>query len=372
MKLCVIFLLILQLWHVPISEASTTITGGIYSKVSDWIHGEDESSSQGSIKNTLTIVEISSMRVRDIRRRLSRQHGYGADEIAVMLDKKELINALAFEEHKAMQKERDRKKRVAFRRSIIVALLCVIFVMFKDLFVHAFEVASVNFVVYTDKKKYEWSRCRELKSVKGLFGLFLTIIVNMLQFWLSASVLLSWVMRSKYFFPIPHIPIRPAALLTTASGGTGGSGPFDHYGLNVGPMIVSALFRFVNGRIELFMGKALAEAHKREKKVKKAARKEEERKEAEREAEILRQERRAARTARRAERERRRKAAEASAAASGSELGVEKETDTGNDRMNTEKETIHQTSETEHKEENVVHSNNDSSHEVPGGMDELD
>ncbi len=123
------------------------MAGGIYSKVSDWINGEDESSS--SINNSLTIVEISSMRVRDIRRRLSRQHGYGADEIAVMLDKKELINALAFEEHKAMQKERDRKKRVALRRSIIVALLCVIFVMFKGLFIHAFEVASINFVVYT-------------------------------------------------------------------------------------------------------------------------------------------------------------------------------------------------------------------------------
>lgn len=91
------------------------------------------------------------MRVRDIRRRLTREHGYGADEIALMLDKKELINALAFEEHKAAQKEKDRKKRVAFRRSIIVALICVIFVMFRDLFVHAYEVASVNFVVYTGK-----------------------------------------------------------------------------------------------------------------------------------------------------------------------------------------------------------------------------
>ena len=89
------------------------------------------------------------MRVRDIKRRLARQHGYGADEIAKMIDKKELINALSYEEHRAEQKETARKKRVAMRRSIIVALICVIAVLFKPLFAHLFEVASVNFVVYT-------------------------------------------------------------------------------------------------------------------------------------------------------------------------------------------------------------------------------
>ena len=92
------------------------------------------------------------MRVRDIKRRLSRHHGYGADELAMMLDKKELINALAFEEHKIEQKENERKKRIALRRSIIVALICIIAVMFKGLFYHVYEVASINVVVYTGKK----------------------------------------------------------------------------------------------------------------------------------------------------------------------------------------------------------------------------
>lgn len=233
--------------------------------------------------------------------------GYGADEIAKMIDKKDLINALSYEEHRTEQKEKERKKRVALRRSIIVALICVIVVMFKPLFVHAWEVICVNVEVYTDKKKYEFSRIVEFRSPKAAFGLLLTIGVNCLQFWLSASVLLSWVMKSEYFFPIPHIPIRPAALLATATGNTGGAGPLGSYGINVGPMVVSWLFRFTNGKIENFMGRALADAHKKQKKKMKAARKEQEKKE----AAIAKEERRAARRARRAEREARKKEAEA-------------------------------------------------------------
>lgn len=142
-------------------SASAGLIGGLISKVSDWVNGEDggdqTTTSSSSTRNTLSIVEISELRVRDIKRRLTRHHGYGADEVAMMLDKKDLINALAFEEHKAAQKEKDRKKRIALRRSIIVALICVILVMFKDLFVHAFEVASVNFVVYTGEFIHSFS-----------------------------------------------------------------------------------------------------------------------------------------------------------------------------------------------------------------------
>src|SRR3569832_1978786 len=47
---------------------------------------------------TLTMEEISNMRVRDIKWHLARKHGYGADELASMLVKKDLIESLAFEE----------------------------------------------------------------------------------------------------------------------------------------------------------------------------------------------------------------------------------------------------------------------------------
>jgi len=253
---------------------------------------------------TLTIMEISEMRVRDIKRRLSRHHGYGADELARMLDKKELINALSFEEHKARQKEAEDRRRFAIRRSITVALIVVIITTFWGLFAHVFEVAHVNFVVYTDKKKYEISRCWELRSKKGYLGVFLMFVVDMLSLWLTTSVILSWVMRSKYFFPVPHIPIRPAALLATTTGGAAGGGPLSHYGVNVGPMAVTWTLRFVHGRLEGWTGRALSNAQKWQRKKEKADAKKNETPE-EKEA------RRAARAARKAETAARKAAAEA-------------------------------------------------------------
>ena len=124
--------------------------------VTDWIQGDDGNPASSGVEHTLSINEIYEMRVRDIKRRLTRQHGYGADEVARMIDKKELINALSYEEHKTLQKEQERKKRVMFRRSFIVALICVIVVIFKPLFVHVWEVACVNFVVYTGKSIHSY------------------------------------------------------------------------------------------------------------------------------------------------------------------------------------------------------------------------
>ena len=72
-----------------------------------------------------------------------------------------------------------------------------------------------------------------------------------------------------------------------------------------GPMFVSGIFRFLNGQIEGFMGRALAAALKRQKKARKAARSVEDKMQ----AEVLRQERKAARRARRAEKEARKQAA---------------------------------------------------------------
>jgi len=295
-KVFIFLFLFLSIQTLPRANASL-----VDNFIVDWVKGE-----ASEAITTLTIVEISEMRARDIKRRLVRGHGYGADEIAKMIDKKELVNALSYEEHRVMQKDAERRKQVTLRRSIIVALLCVIFVMFRPLFVHAYEVFIVNVEVYTDKKRYEFRRIREFRSIKALFGLLLVFIVDSLQLWLSISVLLSWVMKSKYFFPVPRIPIRPAELIASATGNTKGAGPLGNYGINVGPMVISWLFRFLNGRLEQFMGKALSKANKRQKKQKKAVKKAEEMKE----AAVAKAERKAARKARRAEREALKKVAE--------------------------------------------------------------
>ena len=261
---------------------------------------------------TLSIVEISEMRARDIKRRLARTHGYGADELARMIDKTDLINTLSFEEHKVFQQELDRRKWRRFKSTVIYTCVAMLVVMFWPLLRHAGEVAHVNFVVYTgeknhfycdnalfssfhsmsqiiclfhgqtDRRKHEILRCRDYNSYKGYFGIFLLFIIDLLTFWLSTSVLLSWVITSKYFFPTPNIPIRPVELLTPKGHD---AGTFGKYGINVGPMVISWLFRFLSGKVENMIGRAMSEAlqnqRRKEKEEMKQMRREERAKEKE-------------------------------------------------------------------------------------------
>ena len=135
--------------------------------------------------NTLTMADVSTMRVRDIKRRLSLNHGYSADELGAILDKKELIQLLAFEEHKIRQTQYDEIKRVLVQRGIITAIVVIVIIACWPVFQHLWDVASVNFVVYTDRKKHEVQRCRELKSIAGMIGVFVMSILDILQVWLT-------------------------------------------------------------------------------------------------------------------------------------------------------------------------------------------
>lgn len=212
---------------------------------------------------TLSMDEIREMRVRDIKRRLSRTHGYSADELGRMLDKKELIQALSFEEHKEREKELEKVKRYVIIRGIIFALLAVVAVVGWPMWVHIYEVASVNLVVYTDKKRHEASRCIELRSIEGMIGVLLMGIVDTLRIWLSLSVILSWFMSSEYFFPTPNLSVRPAQFM----GDKVSKGPLAKYGLNVGPMALTWGFRFLQGQLEAYTGRALSRAYQKQKKA---------------------------------------------------------------------------------------------------------
>ncbi|GAX15768.1 hypothetical protein FisN_3Lu211 [Fistulifera solaris] len=238
---------------------------------------------------TLSLEQVSDMRARDIKRRLARNHGYSAEELARILDKKELIHALAFEEEKIRLKYEDEVKRVLLKRGIITAIILVLVIICWPLLQHAYEVASVNFVVYTDRKRHEVHRCWELKSYAGMVGCMIMFVLDLMQAWLTASILLSWVMRSKYFFPTPSLPLRPGQLM----GGEIARSPMANYGLNVGPMVVSWGMRFVYGRIESWTGRELSRAHQTQRR---AAR--------ENESEQERAARKARKQARREERER--------------------------------------------------------------------
>ena len=129
-------------------SASGTISDLIHTTIERIFPLEDDIDDESEL-HTLGIVEISEMRARDIKRRLARSHGYDPDELSRMIDKKELINALSFEEHKLYQQKADRRRWRQFKITVIYTCVAVMMVMFWPLLRHAFEVAHVNFVVYT-------------------------------------------------------------------------------------------------------------------------------------------------------------------------------------------------------------------------------
>lgn len=110
-------------------------------------------------------------------------------------------------------------------------------------------------------------------------------------------------MKSEYFFPVPYIPIRPAELLATAAGASGNANALGNYGINIGPMIISWFFRYMNGKLENFMGRSLQQRMNEINKEKRKATKAEQKEVRRQQEEILRQERKEARRVRRAERE---------------------------------------------------------------------
>lgn len=240
---------------------SVCVTAWEWSDWVSWSTATARSYFQYTGENTtvsLSLEEVSSLRVREIKRRLARNHGYSAEELAKMLDKKELIFALAFEEEKIRIDHEEAMKRLIVKRGFLTAIITIAVVMAWPLFQHAYEVAAVNFVVYTDRKRLEARRCWELRSMSGFVGIIIMFIIDLLQTWLTVSILLSWVMRSKYFFPVPSLPIRPGQIL---GGEASQSSSISNYGINVAPMVISWLMRFMYNTIERWTGRTLSHAY---------------------------------------------------------------------------------------------------------------
>lgn len=230
-------------------------------------------------RNTLSHAEISDLRVRDIKRRLARSHGYGADELARMLDKKDLIAALSKEETKLRTKYRKEQQRKLFWRGLFVAIMCVVAIIGWPLWVQLSEVTAVNWQVYYDRKRHEIGQCMEFRSGKGAIGVLLLSILDGIRFWLSVTVLLSWVLPSdspyrRYMFPIPSLPIRPGQFM----GDKVANGRFGQYGMNVAPMAITWSIGFVRGKIEYWTGKALSVAARLRRREARSGETEEERK----------------------------------------------------------------------------------------------
>lgn len=245
----------------------------------DYVVGGGDGDDEEGRKNTLSNAEISDLRVRDIKRRLARSHGYGADELARMLDKKDLIAALSKEETKLRTKYRKKQQRKLFWRGIVVAIMCVVAIVGWPLWVQLSEVTAVNWQVFYDRKKHEISQCIEFRSGKGAIGVLLLTILDGLRFWLSATVLMSWVLPNdsplrQYMFPIPSLPIRPGQFM----GDKVANGPLGRYGMNIAPMAITWSMGFVRGKVEYWTGKALSAAARLRRKEARSGETEEERK----------------------------------------------------------------------------------------------
>lgn len=210
-------------------------------------------------KTYLTDDEISGLRVRDLKRRLSRNHGFGAEELGRMLDKKDLISALIKEETKLRNKHRNEQLRKYFWKALFVTILCVVTVVGWPIWTQASEVMAVNWTVWYDRKGHEISQCWELRSVKGLIGVIFLALLDLIRLWLSITVLLSWVLSydsqyRKYLFPMPSIAIRPGQFM----GEKVAKSSMGQYGMNIAPMAITWAIGFVRTKLEYWTGKALS------------------------------------------------------------------------------------------------------------------
>jgi len=229
--------------------------------------------------STMSDTEIANLRVRDLKRKLARVHGYGADELGRMLDKKDLIAALTKEETILRNKYRNKQRRKLLWKGVMIAIMCIIAIVGWPLWVQLSEVTAVNSQVYYDRKKHEISQCIEFRSAKGAVGVVLLAILDGIRFWLSMTVMASWFMASdspyrKYMFPIPSFAIRPAMFM----GEKVANGPMGRYGMNIAPMAITWCMGFVRAKLEYWTGKALSSSAKVRRKEARSGETEEERK----------------------------------------------------------------------------------------------
>jgi hypothetical protein len=231
------------------------------------LHGSSVNQPTSS-ESWMSILEISSLRVRDIKRRLTRRHGYSPDRISNILDKKELIHMLAYEEDKIRMKYEQRVQQDAFFYAVLVAVLILIITIGWPIIEHAYNVISVNLVVYTDRKIFEAKQCMQLQSTLGMAGLGLMILLDLLQLWLSLTVAMSWVIaKNKFFFPYPSFSLSLQELVPHTLGSNQSQAPvrptMDRLGINFGPMIVGMLLDFSRRRLEAWIGRVLLAAKRK-------------------------------------------------------------------------------------------------------------
>jgi len=215
------------------------------------------------------VSEISSLRARELKRRLGRDYGYLNSELDRMIHKNEIINALAYEMLKQHQKRRKIDKQKSIQNALFITIGLTILWLCRPLVSRLWDVCHVNLVVIWDVTSDRVRTCAKYRSLIGLFGVLVLTLLDLLKLWLSASVLISWFIKGRrwYLFPTPNFSVYPGAVL----GGNpemavrGGAAGMSSWGVNIMPMLIRWAMTWAHHKVEGLVGRTIAAAKRRKK-----------------------------------------------------------------------------------------------------------
>mmetsp|Transcript_26873 Transcript_26873/g.53671 ORF Transcript_26873/g.53671 Transcript_26873/m.53671 type:complete len:423 (-) Transcript_26873:309-1577(-) len=259
------------LWSSPltaVTDAIRNITSHLSRTIVTTFGGDDGLIDDGYDP----MVEITSLRPRELKRRLGREHGYLNSELDRMIHKNELINALAYELTKEHRKKMKTKKQKSIHNALLITIGLTIAWICRPLLNRLWDTIHVNLVVVWDVSSDRIKTCIKYRSLTGILGVLMLAFLDLTKMWLSVSILASWFIKGRpwYLFPTPNFPIYPGAVLggNPENAMRGGSGPgLSSWGLNIGPMFVRWAMGWVYKQVEGFVGRSIAVAKRKKKEA---------------------------------------------------------------------------------------------------------
>ncbi|GMH57408.1 hypothetical protein TrLO_g12686 [Triparma laevis f. longispina] len=203
---------------------------------------------------------LSTMRVRDLKRRLQLTHHYTVKQIDKLMSKQDLINAIIKEE--TTPKSSTAKGAAAAETvkkffpgkgddsfQLIVTLVVIIILIIMDLYLEGGGPLSsfilTPFYSWYYQRRQLSKRIFKYQALRGLFLFCCLILLDLLNTWIRLTVVSGWVLpRSIYYrvapflFPMPNLRISTNMLLPANAAEKGGG-----YGINMFPAVASWFIR---------------------------------------------------------------------------------------------------------------------------------
>ncbi len=209
------------------------------------------------------VVDIESMRVRDLRRWLIKNGGYTEKEVLSILDKEEL-RKLAFDviDEKAWDATYLNAAEYFwywFYRIGTVLLICLVVALLRKPIENYILSQWTHFKIFSRMSKSCWKNHR----YAALLGIVSLIILDICSAWISLSVMSSWItpiLQPQYVYyirrlciPLPSMNLQPMNLLK----GSSGSGSLGSYSVNMAPIIAGFVIEGLKKALENLIGKEM-------------------------------------------------------------------------------------------------------------------